>query len=150
MQMQLQVLVEAIAVGIYTVIIGTLVSFTTNQSSLFFFLTGFLKHGIGYWFHIEDYYCQYGVACRRNENTNNAKVQPAKVQPAKVNPAKVKPISLFVLLLECIGEGLLFILFSFFFQTLPLPIALFLVGFFMHLFFEITGLHHLFCKYKCQ
>jgi hypothetical protein len=153
LQLQWQVLIEAIAVGIYTVIIGTLVSFTTKDRYLLFFLTGFLKHALGYFFHIQDYYCQYGVACHRNDNMNdntNDNTNNNTNDNTNNNNAKVKPISLFVLFLECIGEGLLFILFSFFFQTLPLPFTMFLIGLFMHLFFEIAGLHTLFCKYKCQ
>jgi len=143
-------LLEASFIGIYSLTIYLCMDFilsignpTTSMESakfmaIFFFL-GMLKHGLGYSFGLQTYYC-------RLYKSKNAIVIPPTF-------------------MELVGEGLLYVIvgkiLSLFIRScfvnnkddskhifLPAAIA-FLSGFLLHVSFEISGLHKKFVDKYC-
>jgi hypothetical protein len=142
----LLLLSESIFVGFYTLIIGIFLSFlilpTKKNISfvLFFFLLGFLKHGLGFLLGLQTWYCNEGEKCKKihdkHDHTNH-NVRKAK-QPS---------------LLENFGEGILFIVFGWIltkiFTINHLYLTTFLVGFLLHIISEFSGFHDFFCTHRC-
>ena len=129
------VICESIFVGIYSLSIFFILHMVglINQTSLIllFFITGFVKHFLAYWFRLHDLYCVYGKACREIDLYE-----------------KAKPDYLF---LYSLVEGVLFILVGLLINSLvnnP-AVTIFFTGFTLHLVFEILGLHKRFCKNNC-
>jgi hypothetical protein len=123
---------EAVFVGIYCIVIYLPFVFIGNIY-LRFFLFGFFKHLLGY-FYIHDYFCNY-----RNK--------------------KYKKYDHSYLIIESILEGIYFmvlggLLFSFIYRDKPPPLLsslpiIFIFGFMTHLLVEWTGIHKLFLK-RCK
>ena len=87
-------LIEAILVGLYTIVIAFFLSFSFIKGISFFFILGFLKHYLGYITGLQSWYCK-----KRNVNVNaNVKTKERKIQPS---------------LLQNIQEGIAFIILSF-------------------------------------
>jgi hypothetical protein len=129
---------ESIIVGIYSSIIYWSISILVFVPSwILFFVTGVLKHYIGYIGGIHELYCKYGKACQSVH-------KPHK----NLQPPSNKSTYLWV---ECIIEGILYsILGSILYLFIPFRImVVFVTGLMIHTFFEQIYLHKLFCKYRC-
>ena len=134
-------LFESLFVGVYSAIIYICCSYFTLKYDfkIILFIVGFLKHLLGDLLQIHTYYCNYGYAC------NKTGASPVKM---------ISSISLMQLFLECIGEGILFVILgTILVQSSYLKenkIALFFImGFSLHTIFELMGAHKLFCKTHC-
>jgi len=134
--MEINVYKEGLFVGIYTIFIYSLVQifFKNKNIYLLLFIVGFCKHYSGYFLGLHHYYCKYGVACMKN----------------KYRTKKTLVNSLF---LESILEGFYFILvgsvlyLGFYNQQ---NIVFFgVLGFFIHVFSEMIGIHEYFCQ-RCN
>ena len=115
-------ILEAIIVGIYALSLASLIK---TYSTINIFLIGFIKHFLFGILGIHNIYC-------KNKEKN----------------CEYK-FDLYDLTLESILEGVLFI-FVFSFIDIKNPIAFFLVGFSIHILFEILNIHNIFCKIKCE
>jgi len=115
-------ILEAIIVGVYTFMLSSLIK-TYSMVNIFFI--GFIKHLLFGIIGIHNMYCE-------NKEKN----------------CKFK-FDLYELALESILEGILFII-AFSFIDIKNPIAFFLAGFSIHIFFEILNIHNIFCKIKCE
>jgi hypothetical protein len=118
--------VEAVFVGIYSVVIWLGVSSagaTSFGSFATYFITGFLKHYLGYWLGLHDYYLRYGDACRgiRSRASKATLVQ------------------------ESILEGVWFMGWLTLVAGGDAPSAVFMVGAATHIAAEWSGLHRVFC-----
>jgi hypothetical protein len=129
-------LLESILSGIYSCILYFIVNelllhITTIHIGWLFFIVGFLKHALGYLFNIHKWYCVYGNACISYKNKN-----------VTYTPW---------LWLECIGEGILYVLMGNIIGTfIPwLGIVFFVIGALLHIIFEYLTVHSYFCKYRC-
>jgi hypothetical protein len=128
---------ESLIVGIYTVSIFFALKPYIFDNRTLWFLTGFFKHFIGWAIGLQRYYCKFGNACQRfvsGENTERKFSFPGQI------------------LLESICEGFLFVvvlilLFRVFKQNKYLTI--FTAGFFLHMGFELSGVHHKYCLDGC-
>lgn len=110
--------IEAILVGAYCVAIFFALPIKTPL--LFLFTFGFVKHFMGYFLQLHDYYCQ----CK-----------------GTIGPR---------LLLESVGEGILFMAIGQIpFFNITSPLSFFCAGFSLHILFEWLGLHRLFCEKRC-
>jgi hypothetical protein len=120
-------LIEAILVGLYTIVIAFFLSFSFIKGISFFFILGFLKHYLGYITGLQNWYCK-----KRNTNV-------------KTKEIKIKPS-----LLRNIQEGIAFIIVSFlikkYLKIKDIYFIAFLTGFILHLLAEFTGIHSIFCK----
>jgi hypothetical protein len=114
---------ESIIVGIYSCIIYALISPILYKVHLIllFFVVGFIKHLIGYYLSLHEYYCKYKFDLVKRYNKN--------------------------IILESILEGGLFIIFgytiSMYLKTKLLIV--FIIGTLLHIIFEISGMHTKFC-----
>lgn len=128
------VLLESIFVGFYSLFIFCICSiYSTNL-----FIVGFLKHLLGYFF-LYNIYCVYGNACRSVPQTF-----------ATDNP---------YILLESIGEGILYASIGYILvpklnkilcYKLNIYQIVFLIGFGLHIVFELTGIHKMYCSRICK
>jgi hypothetical protein len=116
---------EAIFVGIYTIFISMILS-KFNIDNLF--IIGFIKHFTGGFF-IHKKYCLY-----------------------KNSYCKYKNPLLSQLIIESIGEGILFIIVKNLLNYFNFSSSnqLFFIGVFLHLIFELLNLHQLFCMNRCK
>ena len=65
-----KVLTESLFVGVYTCIISFFVSFLVSSNfTLLLFVVGFLKHFLGYYLKIQDYYCATCVKGSKSHTT---------------------------------------------------------------------------------
>ncbi len=132
----MNIIIEALIVGSYSiinyVIISNILSF--NKYTLLFII-GFIKHLIGYYSGLHNYYCINGKACKE---------------------ISTKYISAYItnyeLVIESLFEGLLFLIIGSILLYLKLNIIViyFLLGFILHLLFEQLGFHTSFCKKRCK
>jgi len=122
----MNLIIEAFFIGIYT----SLFNIFTNNLNIYidFFIIGFLKHLIGYYLQLHDYYCY---------NKKNKK--------AIINKYIIK---------DSIYEGICFILIGNIIKKLfdleNMRIVLFLVGFSFHIIAEFIGLHNYFLNNRCE
>lgn len=131
-------ILEAIFVGIYCSLLGALLSLVKMNMVIFLFTVGFTKHAWGYYLKIQQAYCNYGDACTRMLNPNTQ---------------YIVDISMVRLFLECLAEGCLFILLGlgwFLFIKNHILVALFWIGFGLHILAEKTGVHAYFCAHSCK
>ncbi len=133
--MNIFVVIESIFVGMYTMFIYFLVKnlgFPKMENSVFLFCVGFFKHFLGYFFRLHSYYCKYGYACKKNKISNSRNIFYRD------------------LFFESIGEGFIFILFGigmmYFFSLQQNYLLYGMLGFFLHIFSEIFGIHKIFCQ----
>jgi len=120
---------ESIFVGLYVLILYKFLRlFQIRNIYVFLFVLGFLKHFISYILNIHTYYCKYGNACKKY-NLNEKKKDH--------------------ILVESIGEGILFIIVGQLIFYMNKELAMFLIGFSLHFLFEIFGLHDVFCLTRC-
>jgi len=120
---------ESIFVGLYVLILYKFLRlFQIRNIYVFLFVLGFIKHFISYLLNIHTYYCKYGNACKKY-NLNEKKKDH--------------------ILVESIGEGILFIIVGQLIFYMNKELAMFLIGFSLHFLFEIFGLHDVFCLTRC-
>ena len=119
---------EAILVGFYSLLIYLFITQFTTNIYLALFLTGMIKHLLGYLL-IHTLYCKYGYACR-NLSVNKAFY------------SKYLPF-------EIIFEGFLYL----FFGTLLIQYftnkTIFIIGFLLHIMAEKLYIHKYFCNHRC-
>ena len=122
-----KVLLESLFIGVYVCVIFFVVSYVFYSNLTLLFIVWFLKHFIGYYLKIQDYYC--------NSCINNSKSQ----------------VSMRDLFIESILEGGVFVIFG---SLLKIFIKnqfllMFLLGFLLHIVAEFVGVHKYFCKNRC-
>ena len=128
---------EALCVGIYCIflyIIFYFINLYLNLPSyMFLFIFGFIKHFIGYYLGLHQKMCNFINSNHNNYNNYNNIIQ----------------INIKILIIECILEGLLFLIIGLItnFEINMLGIyKIFIIGFCIYIFFEIIGLHKWFCS----
>jgi hypothetical protein len=134
----MNIILESIIVGIYSSIIYGCVSIAVFVPSwILFFVTGVLKHYIGYICGIHELYCKYGKACQSVHKSHKNLQLSSNTFP--------------YLLVECIVEGILYaVLGSVLYLFIPFRmLVVFVTGLMLHMLFEQIYLHKLFCKYRC-
>ena len=126
-------LLESILVGFYSSIIYMLVKPFVKDTLLLFFIIGFFKHFFAYFISLHEYYCNNGYACGSD------------------GIIRLSNTTFLQLFIESILEGILFMIASKILcsDTNEL-LVVFLTGIFLHLFFEMIGLHKIFCKERCK
>ena len=123
-----KLLFESLFVGVYTCIISIFVSFLVSSNfTLLLFVVGFLKHFLGYYLKIQDYYCGICVKGSKSYTTKQ------------------------ILLGESILEGGVFIILGLLLKVFIENrwILMFLLGFLLHIIAEFVGVHKYFCKNRC-
>jgi hypothetical protein len=121
-------LFESLFVGIYVCVIYFFVSFAVSSNfTLLLFVVGFLKHFLGYYLKIQDYYC---ASCVKGSKSHTTKQ---------------------ILLGESILEGCVFITLGLLLKVFieNRGVLMFLLGFLLHIFAEFAGVHKYFCKNRC-
>ena len=142
-------IIESIVVGIYCVILYFVVSiFFTNTFINTFFITGFLKHFLSYYLGLHSWYCNNGYACI-NANTNKNTNKNTNINKKETNNKKA--INNYILI-ESIGEGILFLLVATVLNSALTNkyLIVFLIGFILHTIFELLGIHKYFCLISCN
>jgi len=117
-------ILEAIFIGLYSLLLYIPIDLLFKNVYLIFFVTGFLKHFLGYFIGIHTLYCKY-------------------------NGLEIAKINLIKLVLESLFEGLLFLLLGTLINSNSKKIEIFVIGFFLHIIFEIIGLHNVFINNTC-
>ncbi len=130
-------IIESIIVGLYCVIIYFFINmWVSNTFVNAFFTTGFLKHFLAYYLGLHSWYCNNGYRCKiiNNSDTN-----------AKLNENKY-------IFIESIGEGILFLLVAMVLNNVITNkyLIAFLIGFILHITFELIGIHKYFCLVRCN
>ena len=122
-----KLLTESLFVGVYACVIYFFVSFVVYSNFTLLFFVGFLKHFLGYYLKIQDYYC-------------NSCVKGSKSQ-----------VSTRDLFIESILEGSVFIILGFLLGVFikNRGVLMFLIGFLLHIVSEFAGVHKYFCKNRC-
>ncbi len=123
-----KLLFESLFVGVYTCIISFFVSFVVSSNfTLLLFVVGFLKHFLGYYLKIQDYYC---ASCVKGSKSYTTKQ---------------------ILFGESILEGGLFIIVGLLLKVFIENrwILIFLLGFLLHIIAEFVGVHKYYCKNRC-
>jgi hypothetical protein len=123
-----KLLVESLFVGVYTCVITFFVSFVVSSNfTLLLFVSGFLKHFLGYYLKIQDYYCGTCVKGSKSHTTKQ------------------------ILFGESILEGGVFIILGLLLKVFigNRWLLMFLLGFLLHVIAEFVGVHKYFCKNRC-
>lgn len=122
---------ESLFVGAYSCILYLLVPI--NDAKIALFVVGFLKHYLGNWLGIQDYYCNNGQSCKSQ--------RPSKYTVTHSD-----------LILESVAEGGLFLLMGMLLLTIQknMIVVYFLIGMLLHLIFEFSGAHQKICAYRCK
>jgi hypothetical protein len=119
----MNLIIECVLVGIYCVFIYFFLYSFKNNTQTLLLLAGFIKHLFGYLLGFQQYYCK---CVYFNQ-------------------------SFLMLFIECVMEAFIFLFVgTCFSQIIKNKIVLFFsIGVFLHLLFEITGVHSFFCMNKC-
>ena len=122
---------ESLFVGIYSCILYTFVPISDPKIALF--VVGFVKHYLGNWLGIQDYYCNNGYSCKNQ------------------HPSKYTVTHL-ALILESVAEGGLFLLLGIILMQIQknMIVTYFLIGVLLHLSFEFSGAHRKICSHRCK
>jgi hypothetical protein len=119
---------ESIFVGVYSSLVYLFSSYIISSNlALLLFTVGFLKHFLGYYLKIQDFYCDTCV---------------------KGSKSQVTTLNLFI---ESILEGVVFIILGLLLGVFIKNhgVLMFLLGLLLHIFAEIAGVHKYFCKNRC-
>ena len=134
----MNVLFEGIFVGFYSLLIYLIVVLFKLDVSIYiiFFKVGFIKHFISYFIGLYSLYCQVGNACIKDNKKNKKSVFPGFLTLFK----------------ESILEGFFFLLIGglLLFFICKKEYVIFLIGFLIHIFSELLGVHKDFCKIRCR
>ena len=135
--MQYEILLaEAIFVGVYcTLLYGVLrvmLPLRVIPTEVLYFYLGVYKHMLGYFAGMHDYYCNNGYACHIKKYNEIGAIGD-------------------YIIFDSILEGILFVCVCklFMYKKLNAYTNMFIIGFLMHLFAELFGIHSIFCKYRC-
>jgi hypothetical protein len=122
---------ESLFVGVYSCILYLLVPI--NDAKIALFVVGFLKHYLGNWLGIQDYYCNNGYSCNSKRPSKYLLTQTA-------------------LILESVVEGGLFLIFGVLLMMIQknMIVTYFIIGMLLHLIFEFSGAHQKICAYRCK
>jgi hypothetical protein len=122
---------ESLFVGLYSCILYLLTPIGDPKMALF--VVGFLKHYLGNWLGIQDYYCNYGYSCKSQRSSGYVVTHP-------------------LLILESVAEGGLFLLLGIVLMQIQknMIVTYFLIGMLLHLLFEFSGVHRKICSYRCK
>ena len=125
----MQYLLEPVFIGLYSLFLYICIFNILPKWNVYltFFIVGFVKHTLGYFLNIHEYY--YRHVCKKKHCKTTMK-------------------SLFI---ESIFEGCLFIIVG---TLLSLVVTskstvYFTIGVLLHIFSELIGLHQRFCNNKC-
>ena len=129
---------EAIIVGIYSVLIFLIISqFIENKYNILF-VVGFVKHMLGGYLNIHNFYCNYGYSCHLYNDCKNGECYDDKTY----------------LFFRSILEGFIYLLLGSFIIELPITLKnvylYFLIGFILHILSEWLKIHKYFCKTYCK
>uniref|UniRef100_A0A6C0HPS1 Uncharacterized protein n=1 Tax=viral metagenome TaxID=1070528 RepID=A0A6C0HPS1_9ZZZZ len=125
-------LVEAILVGLFCVFLYWGLQWI-KPFLLLLFVLGVLKHSLGYASGIESLYCNYGQACKATHPLFRTEAYTDR------------------LFLESLMEGIAFVSVGLLFYGVTSKVYIvFLIGFFLHLLAEFSGLHTEFCEKNCR
>ena len=119
---------ESLFVGVYVCVISFFVSYVVSSNfTLLLFVVGFLKHFLGYYLKIQDYYC---ASCVKGSKSYTTKQ---------------------ILFGESILEGGIFIIMGLLLKVFieNRVVLMFLLGFLLHIVAEFVGVHKYFCKNRC-
>jgi hypothetical protein len=133
---------ESLFVGLYSFILFFLISnlkFKLNlklKFTMLLFITGFIKHTLGYMLQLWKYFCNYGYTCKKLHIPNKSYV-------AKITP--------YMLLFESIIEGIVFVIIG---SIISLFIKnklynVFIIGLVLHILSSLLYIHSNFCISKC-
>jgi hypothetical protein len=129
----MNVFIESMLVGIYSILIYLIFENFISNNYILLLVCGFIKHFLGYYLNIWTWYCNNGNACFES-----------LIKGKYISSSKN-------LLVESVLEGLLYLLVgSLFIKTTNKIILFFGLGFSLHMIFEWLGIHHKFCKDKCN
>jgi hypothetical protein len=117
---------ESIFVGLYTCIIYFIVRIFANKNILLF-VTGFMKHFVGYYIGLHEEYCNY-----KKNSTRRLKIKKNIIQIS----------------MESFFEGIVFFSIGLFFKKNYSYLLLFSIACGLHIFAELIGIHKYFCKYS--
>lgn len=125
----LLVIIEGIIIGLYVLVLFLFIKRISNNLAIQLFILGFFKHYLGYILGLQSYYCSMYLS-------NNFD--------------KYKSFSKNIIF-ESIMEGFLFIYFGLILNKLIHNnfFLIFILGFTIHIFAEIFGIHSYFLKYNC-
>jgi hypothetical protein len=130
-------LIEAFLIALYSTflcfLLMTVFPYLIYKKNIFLilFILGIMKHGLGYIFNLQTYYCKSHLSNRMNA----------------ISPS----------LTELICEGFLYIvfglpifyLFSSFSSYKRILVTAFFIGFLLHVLFELVGIHQYFLENYC-
>ena len=136
-------LFESIFIGVYTLIIYTLLnSFIINKNiNTILFIVGFFKHYLGHYLNLHTYYCNNGYACKSIMGSHLSSVI-----------GKRSIISNLDIITESFFEGIVFIFIGRFINNFLVTnqfLLFFLIGFTLHILSEILDIHTFFCNNRC-
>jgi hypothetical protein len=134
----LQVFIESIFVGIYCLILFSLLNYFHFDFYNLLFILGFSKHFLGYILGLHSLYCYNGASCRGMNHRDEIKC-PGYERTFIKGGYKF---------LESILEGVVFLFLGFFLQKNGVKnkyIMIFFIGVFLHLVSDLIGLHTYFC-----
>ena len=119
---------ESIFTGLFCLLIYSILTPLLNMKDSFFiilFILGFLKHSLGYLFQIQTYYCS--------------------IYKSPSSKASSPTFG------ENILEGIFFIIIGFFLSLFinNKYMITFLIGFFIHVIAEVSGIHDYYISKKC-
>ena len=123
-----KLLTESLFVGVYSCLIYLFSSYIISSNfTLLLFVVGFLKHFLGYYLKIQDFYCDTCVKGSKSQVTTRG------------------------LFIESILEGGVFIIFGLLLGVFikNRGVLMFLLGLLLHILAEIAGVHKYFCKNRC-
>jgi len=136
-------IVEAFFIGAYTSLIFWFIQKIILYKYILFFLTGFFKHLLDWSLGFHTQYCQHGDACKKyTSGPDTVRYFSNKYIP--------KNLQIWV---ESIFEGILFILLGIFFSKLIKTNKyniIFMIGFTLHILFELFGFHDFYCRESCK
>jgi hypothetical protein len=120
-------ILESFIVGIFSAFIYLVFNLFISNVFWLPFLIGFCKHLFGYLFLLQEYYCNYG--CQNNTHYKKVKNN--------------------TLIIECILEGIIFLVLSNLFLINNQTIKYFSIGVFLHISSEYIGIHKYYCENRC-
>jgi len=125
------ILIESILVGVFCLFLYWGLQWI-KPFLLLLFVLGVLKHSLAYASGLESLYCNYGQACKA------------------ISPRFRKEAYTDRLILESLMEGIAFVSVGLLFYDTSKVYIVFLIGFFLHLLAEFSGLHTEFCEKNCR
>jgi len=125
--MKVSVYIEACVIGIICCVLLAILNSLIDNLIFLLFLIGFIKHFCGYYFGLQTYYCKKNLNLTYVAVSNN-------------------------IIVEAILEGLIFIYFGLLLTKIITNkyILIFILGFIIHIFAELYGIHNLFLKVNCK